>query len=60
MTKDYSRYVFNIGVAYREDVDEVIRVVRQVDEEIRSDPTFGPDILEPIEILGSTSLPIPP
>lgn len=52
MTKDYSRYVFNIGVAYREDVDEVIRVVRQVDEEIRSDPAFGPDILEPIEILG--------
>jgi len=52
MTKDYSRYVFDIGVAYREDVDEVIRVVRQVDEELRSDPAFGPDILEPIEILG--------
>jgi small conductance mechanosensitive channel len=52
MTKDYSRYVFDIGVAYREDVDEVVRVVRQVDEELRSDPVFGPDILEPIEILG--------
>ncbi len=52
MTKDYSRYVFDIGVAYREDVDEVIRVIRQVDEELRSDPEFAPDILEPIEILG--------
>jgi moderate conductance mechanosensitive channel len=52
MTKDYSRYVFDIGVAYREDVDEVIKVVRQVDEELRNDPVFGPDILEPIEILG--------
>jgi small-conductance mechanosensitive channel len=52
MTKDYSRYVFDIGVAYREDVDEVIGVVKQVDEELRSDPAFGPDILEPIEILG--------
>ncbi|MBN1510172.1 MAG: mechanosensitive ion channel family protein [Sedimentisphaerales bacterium] len=52
MTKDYSRFVFDIGVAYREDVDEVIRVIRQVDEELRSDPTFAPDILEPIEILG--------
>jgi small-conductance mechanosensitive channel len=52
MTKDYSRYVFDIGVAYREDVDEVIRVVRQVDEELRSDPAFASDILEPIEILG--------
>jgi small conductance mechanosensitive channel len=52
MTKDYSRYVFDIGVAYREDVDEVIRVVRQVDQELRSDPEFASDILEPIEILG--------
>jgi small-conductance mechanosensitive channel len=52
MTKDYSRYVFDIGVAYREDVDQVIKVIQQVDEELRSDPVFGPDILEPIEILG--------
>ncbi len=52
MTKEYSRYVFDIGVAYREDVDEVIEVVKQVDEELRADPAFGSDILEPIEILG--------
>jgi len=52
MTKGYSRYVFEIGVAYREDVDEVISVMREVDEELRGDPDFGPDILEPLEILG--------
>jgi len=52
MTKEYSRYVFDIGVAYREDVDEVINVVKQVDEELRQDPAFKDDILEPIEILG--------
>jgi small conductance mechanosensitive channel len=52
MTKDYSRYVFEIGVAYRESFDEVVEVVKQVDEEIRSDPQFADDILEPIEILG--------
>jgi len=52
MTKEYSRYVFDVGVAYREDVDEVIRVIQEVDEELRSDPEFGSDILEPIEILG--------
>jgi len=28
MTKDYSRYVFDIGVAYRENVDEVIGVIK--------------------------------
>jgi small-conductance mechanosensitive channel len=52
MTKEYSRYVFDVGVAYRENVDEVIEVLRQVDEGLRNDPAFGPDILEPIEILG--------
>ena len=52
MTKDFSRYVFDIGVAYREDVDEVIGVIKEVDEELRNDPDYKDDILEPIEILG--------
>lgn len=52
MTKEYSRYVFDIGVAYREDVDEVIEVIRGIDEEMRNDPAFKDDILEPIEIMG--------
>jgi small conductance mechanosensitive channel len=52
MTKGYSRYVFDIGVAYREDVDEVMEVMRKVDEEMRNDPEFQKDILEPLEILG--------
>ena len=52
MTKDYSRYVFHVGVAYREDVDEVMAVMKQVDEELRVDAEFKDDILEPLEILG--------
>jgi small conductance mechanosensitive channel len=52
MTKEYSRYVFEIGVAYREDVDEVIEVAKQVDAELREDPDFKNDILEPLEIMG--------
>jgi small conductance mechanosensitive channel len=52
MTKDYSRYVFDIGVAFRENVDEVIGVIKEVDEELRSDPDYKDDILEPIDILG--------
>ncbi len=52
MTKDYSRYVFEIGVAYREDVDEVMKVIKEVDEEIRKDPEYRNDILEPVEIFG--------
>ncbi|UCD34995.1 MAG: mechanosensitive ion channel family protein [Nitrospiraceae bacterium] len=52
MTKEFSRYVFDIGVAYREDVDEVISVIREVDEDMRRDPEYSADILEPMEILG--------
>jgi small conductance mechanosensitive channel len=52
MTKEYSRYVFDIGVAYREDVDEVIEVIKAVDKELRNDREYRQDILEPIEILG--------
>jgi len=52
MTKGYSRYVFDIGVAYKEDVDEVMDVMKGVDEELRNDPDFKEDILEPLEIFG--------
>jgi small-conductance mechanosensitive channel len=52
MTKDYSRYVFDIGVAYREDVEEVMEILREIDEELRNDPDFKEDILEPLEIFG--------
>ncbi|TVM16421.1 mechanosensitive ion channel family protein [Oceanidesulfovibrio indonesiensis] len=52
MTKDFSFYVFDVGVAYREDVDEVSEVIREVDADMRSDAAFSEDILEPIEILG--------
>jgi len=52
MTKEYSRYVFEIGVAYKEDVDEVMEVIKKIDEEMRYDPEFKDDILEPIEVLG--------
>ena len=52
MTKVYSQYVFDIGVAYREDVDEVTEIIKQVDEDLRKDPAYTEDILEPIEVLG--------
>lgn len=52
MTKDYSYSVFNIGIAYREDVDEVMEVVGEIAEELRGDLQFKDDILDPLEMLG--------
>ncbi len=52
MTKDYSRYLLDVGVGYREDTDEVVAVMKEVDESLRQDPQFRREMLEPIEILG--------
>lgn len=52
MTKEYSRYVLDIGVAYKEDVDRVMEIIKEIDEEMRNDPEFKDDIIAPIEILG--------
>jgi small conductance mechanosensitive channel len=55
MTKEFSQYVFDIGVAYREDTDEVFEVIKQVGAEVQGDPEYADDILDPIEILGVDS-----
>jgi small conductance mechanosensitive channel len=52
MTKEYSRYIFEVGVAYKEDVDEVTSLIEAVDEDLRSDEEYSDYILEPIEIMG--------
>jgi small conductance mechanosensitive channel len=52
LTKDFSFYSLDIGVAYREDVDAVIETIKQIGAELKSDAQFGRDMLEPIEVLG--------
>lgn len=51
-TKDFSFYSLDVGVAYREDTDEVVKLLKEVDEDLRSDDKFKNLILEPIEVLG--------
>jgi small conductance mechanosensitive channel len=55
MTKDYSRYVLNVEVAYKEDVDRVIEVLKQLGAEMQKDPEYASLILEPIEVVGLDS-----
>jgi small conductance mechanosensitive channel len=52
MTKGFSFYVFDVGVAYKEDVDRVMAVLVEIAEELRADPLYAEDILEPLEMLG--------
>jgi len=52
MTRGFSNAVMDIGVAYRENVDEVMAVMRAVAQEMREDPEFGLRITEDLEIAG--------
>jgi len=54
-SKVFSYAFFDIGVAYRESVDRCMDVIRSVGDELRADPVFGPDTLEPIDVMGVQS-----
>ena len=55
MTKDWSAMVFDIGVAYKEDTDNVAAVMMEVAEELKADEGYRDKILEPMEIMGVDS-----
>ncbi|HEX3034739.1 MAG TPA: mechanosensitive ion channel family protein [Thermodesulfobacteriota bacterium] len=52
MSKGWSRYVVDVGVAYKENVDEVMQVLRDIGEGLSKDEKFGPMIMEPLQVLG--------
>ena len=52
LTKDFSFAVFNVNVAYRENPDRVIEVLKELGTELQADPQFAPDILAPLEVMG--------
>jgi len=52
LTRDWSAYLMDIGVAYKEDPDHVIEIMREVGAELREDPVLGQHMLGDIEIFG--------
>lgn len=52
LTRDWSAYVFDIGIAYEEDVDQVMELMRKVGAELRQDEQFGPMMMDDVEIFG--------
>jgi small conductance mechanosensitive channel len=52
LTNEWSAYVFDIGVAYKENTDEVIEIVRRVGSAMQEDEEFGRYIVEEPEIFG--------
>ncbi len=52
LTKEWSAVSFDIGVAYKEDTDNVMEVMRNVGTEMIGDDAFREMFMEPIEIMG--------
>ncbi len=52
LTRDYAFYVVDVAVAYGEDTDRVVGVLKRVAEELKADSAFGPFILAPLEVIG--------
>lgn len=52
MTHEYSYYLFDIGVAYKEDTDHVAKVVKDIADEMMEEEKYKPLILQPLEVLG--------
>ena len=52
LTNDWSAYVFEIGVAYKENTDKVIEVMSRVGAEMKQDEMLGSYMIEEPEIFG--------
>lgn len=52
MTHEFSYYVFDVSVAYNEDTDRVIEILKEISEEMRQEGEFQPLILEPLDVFG--------
>lgn len=56
MTKEWSRALVDVGVAYEEDMDRALHVLEEAARTFEEDPEFGPQLLEPPKVLGPLSL----
>lgn len=52
MSLGFAQAVIDAGVAYGEDIDRVVAVMRQVGEELRRDAAFSAKILDALEVAG--------
>lgn len=55
-TRGWSAYVFDIGIAYKEDPDAAIAVIRDTANALHEDPHFGPKIIAEPEVFGVDKL----
>jgi small-conductance mechanosensitive channel len=55
-TRDWARALLDVGVAYKEDTDRCLAVMRDTGAELERDPVFGKKILGPFDYPGVQAL----
>jgi len=55
-TRDFAYAVIDIGIGYKENIDDVLNIMRTVGHDLRNTSDFGPKILNDIEIDGVEKL----
>ena len=56
LTRDYSYYVFNLSVDYKEDPDHVIAVLKEIADQLQGEEPYHSAILAPLEVMGVDQL----
>jgi small conductance mechanosensitive channel len=52
LSKEWSRAVVDIGISYREDIDQIITLLSEIGKQLADEEPYRSAILEPMEILG--------
>jgi len=52
LTRSWARVVLDVGVAYKEDPDRVMAVLRDLGQQLYDDPAWRPLLIEPVEVPG--------
>jgi len=56
MMRDFGYAVIDVGVAYKENTDHVLEVIREVDAQAREDEEFAERLAGDLEVMGVTEL----
>jgi small-conductance mechanosensitive channel len=56
LTREYSYYVFNLSLDYKENTDHAIEVLKQIADQLQSEEPYQSAILAPLEIMGVDQL----
>jgi small conductance mechanosensitive channel len=52
LTREFSYYVFELSAPFGQDTDRMVAILREITEDLRTDPAFGPAILADLDVMG--------